>query len=82
VCLKQVGKRKPRHAMVQHFYRQRKVNLGHALYMQTSYRQHFRHGQSKKPLCLVQAKEVADMLLKLVDKSTLDEILQLKLQAI
>jgi hypothetical protein len=82
VCLKQVGKTKRRHAMVQHFYRQRKVSLEHALYMQTTYKQHFRHGRSKKPLCLVQAKEVADMLLKHVDKSTLDEILQLKLQAI
>jgi hypothetical protein len=80
VCLKQVGKTKRRHAMVQHFYRQRKVNLGHALYMQTAYKQHFRHGRSKQPVSPVHVKEIARMLHSHVDKHILETILQPKRQ--
>jgi hypothetical protein len=82
VCLKQVGKTRSRHAMVQHFHRQKQVDLEHALYMECSYRQHFRHGRSKKPLCPVQAKEVVDMLHRHVDKHTLDEVLQLNVNTL
>jgi hypothetical protein len=83
VCLKQVGKKtQSRHAMVQHFHRQKQVDLEHALYMECSYKQHFRHGRSKKPLCPVQAKEVADMLHRHVDKHTLNEVLQLNVNTL
>jgi hypothetical protein len=46
--------------------------------MKISYKQRFRHGRSKKPLCPVQAKEVADMLHRHVDKAILDQVLQQK----
>jgi hypothetical protein len=75
VCLKQVGKTRPRYAMAQHFHKQKKVDLEHALYATTTYRQHFRHGRSKKTQP-VKAREIAAVLHKHVDKAILDTILQ------
>jgi hypothetical protein len=75
VCLKQVGKTRPRHAMAQHFYKQKKVDLEHALYATTTYKQHFRHGRSKETLP-AEAREIAAVLHRHVDKAILDTILQ------
>jgi hypothetical protein len=55
VCFRKVGKAKSRHAMVQHFYRYKKLDVQHALYSRTSYKQHFRHGRSKEALRVVAA---------------------------
>jgi hypothetical protein len=79
VCLKQVGKTQPRHAMAQHFNKQKKVDLEHALYAKTSYRQHFRHGRSKETLS-VKAREIVAMMHRHVDKDILDTILRSQCQ--
>jgi hypothetical protein len=75
VCLKQVGKTRPRHAMVQHFHKQKKVDLEHALYAKTSYRQHFRHDRLKETPP-VKAREIVAMMHRHVDEAILDTILQ------
>jgi hypothetical protein len=79
VCLKQVGKTRPRHAMAQHFYKQKKVDLEHALYATTTYKQHFRHGRSKETRP-AEAREIATILRKHVDKAILDTILRPRCQ--
>jgi hypothetical protein len=75
VCLKQVGKTRPRHAMIQHFHKQKKVDLEHALYATTTYKQHFRHGRSKETLP-AEAREIAAVLHRHVEKDILDTILR------
>jgi hypothetical protein len=75
VCLKQVGKTRPRHAIVQHFHMQKKVDLEHALYATTTYKQHFRHGRLKKTL-LVKAPEIVAMMHRHVEIDILDTILR------
>jgi hypothetical protein len=75
VCLKQVGKTRPRHAMVQHFYKLKKVDLEHALYAKTTYKQHFRHGRSTETRP-AEAREIAAVLRRRVDKAILDTILR------
>ena len=55
---------------------QKQVDLFHALYARTSYKQHFKHGQSKE-LSPVNPREIAAMLHRHVDKETFDTISQM-----
>jgi hypothetical protein len=61
--------------MVQHFHKQKKVDLEHALYATTTYKQHFRHGRLKE-ICPAKAREIAAVLHRHVDKDILDTILR------
>jgi hypothetical protein len=76
VCFKTIGKTRSRHAMVQHFYRQKQLDLFHAIYAKTSYKQHFRHGRPKES-SPVQPREIAAMLHRHVDKETFETISQM-----
>jgi hypothetical protein len=76
VCFKTIGKTPSRHAMVQHFYREKQLDLFHAIYAETSYKEHFKHGRSKE-LAPMQPREIAAMLHRSVDKETFDTILQM-----
>jgi hypothetical protein len=76
VCFKAIGKTPSRHAMVQHFYREKQVDLFYALYAKTSYKQHFKRGRSKE-LSPVKPREIAAMLHRHVDKETFDTISQM-----
>ena len=77
VCLLKVGT--TRHALSQHFYRKKKIDLEHALYMD-DYREHFRHGRSKKPTRRVQTQELASMLRRHVGKQRFAELLKVNIQ--
>jgi hypothetical protein len=74
VCMAKVGQ--SRHALVQHFHRKKQCDLEHALYM-PNYKQHFKHGRSKKPARKVPAQEVANMLRRHVGQQILSELLGL-----
>jgi hypothetical protein len=76
VCFKTIGETQSRHAMVQHFYREKQLDLFHALYAKTSYKQLFRHGQSNDS-SPVQSREIAAMLHRHLDKDILDTISQM-----
>jgi hypothetical protein len=76
VCFKTIGKTPSRHAMVQHFYREKQQDLFHALYAKTSYKQHFKHVRSKE-LAPVQPRKIAAMLHRHVDKETFDTLSQM-----
>jgi hypothetical protein len=73
VCMVKVGR--SRHALVQHFHRKKQRDLEHALYMPT-YKQHFKHGQSKKSARKIPAQEVANMLRRHVGQQIMSELLR------
>jgi hypothetical protein len=77
VCLTKVGKTRPRHSMIPHFHRHKQVNLEHALYMKSSYKQHFKPGRSSKPVRTANAEKVAELLRRHVGQHLFAELVQL-----
>jgi hypothetical protein len=75
VCMVKVGRNTSRHALVQHFHRKKQCDIEHALYM-PNYKQHFKHGRSKKPARKLPAQEVAKMLRRHVGQQFISDLLR------